>query len=269
MVYAPILDAVDGVHRLVIVPNKTLSAVPFAALRHPLTARYLIEDHELVVVPSAAAYLQSLRRDRALRGRRATVLLASYLEGDDRRRLPSLPAGRSEVASIAALYRGAARIDGRETTPENFLAASRDADVVHVVAHGVSTVEHPEYASIVFAPGASGRDLYAADVAAASLPRTRVLYLDVCGTTNGGTFNDEPMTLPESFLSAGIPVVIGTMRAVEDARAAEFALAFHRAFSESGDAVGALRQTQLAWLKSASRSHPDLWSSWIAFGGSS
>src|SRR5205085_11875394 len=45
----------EGTRRLMIVPQSILSYVPFAALRDPATGRYLVEDFDLVRLPSASA----------------------------------------------------------------------------------------------------------------------------------------------------------------------------------------------------------------------
>lgn len=269
MTYAPIANAVKDSKRLVIVANKALTAIPFSALRDPSTRRYLIEDHEIVVAPSAAAYLQAIQRDRSLRDRARSVLVAAYVDGDESRHLPRLDAGSNEIQAIRRVYGETESLSDSAASPERLLAAARNAGVVHIVAHAVSNGDHPEYASIVLAPGAEGRDLYASTVARASLRFTRLLFLNSCGTPARTVYNDAPLTLPESFVAAGVPLVIGSLTPLDDADAADFAVSFHRAFARSGDAVDALRQTQLECLRSASRRDPQIWSAWIAIGGSS
>ena len=269
MVYAPVLPLIRDAKRLVIIGNKALRAVPFAALRDVSTGHYAIEDHEIVVAPSAAAYANSLRRDKELSspGQRPSFLLVSYLPGDPARQLPRLEHGREEMDALRALYPNLQSIDDREATPARFLAAAGAASMVHVIAHGVENGEHPEYSSLVLAPAAEGRDLYASAIAAASFRATRFVFISSCGTARPTTYNDAPLSLPESFVAAGVPVVVASLRPVDDAATAALASSFHRALAASGDAVTALRAAQLECLALRSQCGVSFWSSWVAIGG--
>jgi CHAT domain-containing protein len=268
LVYAPVIDAVRDAKRLIIIPNKALRAVSFSALRDPQEARYLVEDHEMVIAPSAAAWAKAAQRDRSLRSAAPpSVLLASYLGGDAARDLPRLESGRIELVSLRALYENVQSLDGAIASPARVLAAAHVTDVVHIVAHAIPNADHPEYASLVLAPSREGADLYAHMIASTSLGSTRLVILSSCGTVGRTTYNDAPLTLPEAFLAAGVPLVIGSLRPVDDALAAEFAIAVHRAYAATGNAVGAVRQAQLDCLHSAKRRNPRAWSSWIVLGG--
>jgi tetratricopeptide (TPR) repeat protein len=268
LVYEPLADAVRDARRLIVVGNKSMRGIPFSALRDRTRGRYLIEDHEIVVAPAAAAYVRSLNRDRQLdRNRLPNVFVASYTDGDEARKLPPLPHGQEEVELVRSVYAGVESIDGPRATPFRVLSAASDAMVVHIVAHGVEVEERPEYSSIVLAPAAEGRDLYAKMIAAASFRRTRLVVLSSCGRSHASKQNDAPLTLSESFLAAGVPVVVGALTAVDDEAAAAFAGALHRAFAASGDPIDALRRAQIACLSSKAWRSPRFWAPWIAVGG--
>jgi CHAT domain-containing protein len=268
ILYAPVAAAVKEAKRLVVVANKGLRAIPFAALRDADSHRYLVEDHEIVIASSAAVYLRALERGRSIRHREPlSVLLVASTDGDAARRLPPLPRGADEIAAVQGTYGSVQIIAEQEALPLRVLSKARDAAVLHIVAHSVDNEEHPEYASIVLAPSPEGRDLYARNIASASLPATRIVFLSSCGTPGRLTHNDAPLTLPESFLSAGVPVVIGALRPVDDADTASFAASFHRAFKATGDAVASLRSVQLQRLASQKAAGVRFWSSWVAIGG--
>jgi CHAT domain-containing protein len=266
--YYPIASRLKGVKRLIVVANKSLRAVPFAALRDSATGRYLIEDRELILAPSASAWAAAARHDRELRRSEApSMLVASALSGDPERNLPGLRYGRGEIEGLRALYSRTEELAGPQATPENVLEAARRAAVVHFVAHFVQNEDYPEYSSIVLEPGEGGRDLYAHAVAKASLRSTRLVFLSACGMDGRSSHNDAPLTLPESFLAAGVPLVVGSLHPVDDRATAGFALNLHRAFVETRDAVAALRIAQLQCLSSADCNDPRFWSSWIVIGG--
>jgi tetratricopeptide (TPR) repeat protein len=267
LVYEPIASAVRSAKRIIVVANKSLRAAPFSALRD--NGRYLIEDHDLVIAPSAAAYVDAVLRDRAI-SRRASpsVLLTSYTAPDDARHLPRLEGGSSELNSMRSVYKDAQVLDEQQATPRSVLSAAANATAVHIIAHGVLNEDHPEFSSLALAPSPEGRDLYAHTIAKASLRSTRLVFLSACGTAGRTTYNDPPLTLPESFLSAGVPVVIGALRPVDDRATAAFAVAFHRAFLKRGDAIAALSETQRQSLASGGAwRDPRYWSPWIAIGG--
>jgi CHAT domain-containing protein len=267
-VYAPVAARLRNVKRLIIVANKSLRAVPFSALRDPASKRYLVEDRELVMAPSARAWATAIRHDRALlNSAMRSVLVASALSGDPVRKLPSLKYGREEIEGLREMYGRTKALEGSQATPEIVLEAARRASVVHIAAHFIQNAEHPEYSSIVLEPGVGGRDLYAHAIARAALHSTRFVFLSACGMDGRTRHNDAPLTLPESFLSAGVPLVVGSLRPVDDRATAGFALTLHRVFVETGDAVAALRKAQLQCLDSLGCNDPRFWSSWIAIGG--
>lgn len=269
LVYWPIAAEVKDAKRLVFVTNKSIRAVPFSALPEPATGKYLVQGHEIVVAPSAATYIAALRSDRSIpHSGPPSVLIASYTPGDPARHLPSLLHSRDEVAGVRALYSHVESLADGEATPSRILSSAARATIVHIVAHSVQNSEHPEFSSIAVAASQDGRDLYAHMIASASFRFTRLVFLSSCGTTGRTSHNDVPLTLPESFLSAGVPVVVGATRPVDDAATAAFAVAFHRAFAATGDAVAALRSAQLECLASSAWHEPRFWSTWIAIGGS-
>jgi CHAT domain-containing protein len=265
LIYAPIADSLSGDGRLIVVANKSMRAVPLAALREPKTGKYLVEQREIVAAPSAGAWLQSVKRDRRLRSEPQRVLLASYAGGDETRRLPPLYAADREIQRLTAIYgRSVTTLTGAQATPVHLLQAAAKASIVHIAAHAVQNTQHPEYSAIVLAG-----DLTARDVGAASLRRTRFVFLSTCGTSGSAVENDPPMTLLESFLGAGVPTVIGSLREVDDEAAFSFAETLHLEYAATGDAVTALRRAQLHCISSPEWGNPRFWSSWIAIGGTS
>lgn len=269
LVYGPIAPIVHDATRLVIVANKSLRAVPFSALRDPSSGKYLIENHEIAISPSAATYVRAVAHDRelSLRVERPSVLVSAYTRADGTRGLAVLEHGREEADALHQIYTKGEWLDESSATPTRVLDDIRNATVAHLVAHGLQNDDHPEYSSIALAPGPDGRDLYAHSIAKALFRTTRLVVLSICGDPGRMTSNSPPLTLPESFLAAGVPVIVGALRPVDDAATVPFAVAFHRAFAASGDAIASLRVAQLQCLRSPAWRHPRFWSSWTAIGG--
>ena len=98
---------------VVLVPDGQLQQLPFATLRHPTTRRYLVEDHALMVTPSASFFVDA----RAAAISRATgpfssaLLIGNPTAGNAR----ALPGAEAEVETASRFYarrRGTGRRDG-------------------------------------------------------------------------------------------------------------------------------------------------------------
>ena len=64
LVIQPTLAATGEAEHLVFIPDKTLDALPFAALIDPASGRYLVECHALSIAPSVRVYLRALHQSR-------------------------------------------------------------------------------------------------------------------------------------------------------------------------------------------------------------
>src|SRR5262249_56839885 len=93
----------------------------------------------------------------------------------------------------------------------------------------------------------------------ASRSKTRVVVLAACRTAAGPVSRVEgASSLARPFLAAGVPDVVGSLWDIDDSVSHRFFVDFHRALKEEGDPVVALREAQIAHLRSgdASLTHP-------------
>jgi CHAT domain-containing protein len=282
-VVAPLSEALLGptlpfVHKgeaLVFVPDRTLRNLPFAALRDPRTHRYLIEEHPVAVAPSATLFVEGLERDLARRrGPKLDALVLGNPSFDRRLSpdLPELPGAASEATAVAAVYghRTELRL-GSAATALALVGNAGKHRVVHVAAHALANPDFPSLSRLVLAP--SGHDegnLYAYEIERRRFRDTRLVVLAACGSGSGGSEVSEGAdSLAWAFLAAGVPAVVASLWNVEDLDAGRLLTEFHRRFRASGDAPGALRAAQLAFLRGpdpALRS-PTTWASFELLGG--
>jgi CHAT domain-containing protein len=226
---APVADSLLGVTRLLVVPHGVLTYVPFAALRDPVSGRYLVESHAIVVLPSAAA-LAAMRRRSPVPERLTGIAFAPQPE--------ALPASREEARAVQnALAAGRAGI-GRRAREADVRRALAEAGVVHLAAHGVLSAASPLFSRIELSRGGSRADsrddgrLEVHEVLGLRIA-SRLVFLSGCETGLGtGVTAFEPgedfATLARAFLHAGARDVVATLWRVEDAAAAAFAGAFYR-----------------------------------------
>ncbi|HXA18340.1 MAG TPA: CHAT domain-containing tetratricopeptide repeat protein [Thermoanaerobaculia bacterium] len=257
MLFAPIAG-MRTASSLVIVPDRFLQSVPWTALYDEEHRAFAIEVHAVTVAPSASLWLRSRTpRPKGPNPRLLLVTSAARVHVDP---LDHISTERNE---IAASYGERMVLDSGEATPQRFLSAASDADVVHFAGHARAG---PEPALLL---GESG-ELRASDIARAYFVRPRLVVLAACGTAAGdGDGFEGAHGLVQAFLTAGVPAVVGTLWPVDDAEAAALFIAFHQRLRAGDDAAAALREAQLSLLNGSNpRSrHPAAWAAAELFGG--
>jgi CHAT domain-containing protein len=272
----PIASRLPPDSLLVFVPSDTLGSVPFSALLDGSRNRFIIQDNPLILAPSASIYIAGLRR-HLKRGKAPVGSLLAVADPEFNRiwhsGLSSLPGAREEVAGIAKLYPSAVRVlEGRQATPEALAAAIQGREVLHFAVHAITNLRQPDRSGLVLAP--PGRepgagDLLTADIERLPLSDVRLVVLANCGSANGkGAAGEGTMSLARSFLGAGAPAVVASLWQINDKFASNFFLRFYGRLQNSGDAVTALRETQLSFLKSAHENYrsPIFWGGLQIYG---
>ena len=266
---APVANDLAGKNRLVLIPDKAIHFVPFAALFDSVTRRFLVESFELDAAPSLELYRQSAARYTAF-GKSTPRVLAVGNPTFDRATfaLPALPGAEREAVSVAEDYAGARLLVGAAATKRAFLREAADADIVHFAGHGVVKADAPLRSYLLLAndpnDGSSGA-LYARELFDATLAHTRLAILSGCHTASGQLSETEgASSLARALFASGVPAVIASLWAVDDDRTATFFSAYHRELSRGIDPVTALRQTQRHWISQPNEAWRSL-STWAAF----
>ncbi len=270
----PWLTGLDEGNAIVLIPDKSLFAVPFSALIDRETGRYLAQDLQLTVAPSAGFLLHAMERLRhdASFGK-STLVVAD--PAFDRRAYPELdrlPAALGEGHRIREYLADSELMTGVEATRRAFLAAAPDHGYLHVAAHGIADVDHPDRSRLLLtpdAPGASG-EVFARDLRELSLARVRLVTLAACETAAGGLLEYEgAMSLVRPFLAAGVPAVVGALWKVDDNEAAELFSRFYRRLDAGESPARALRSAQVEALTTSPAEHgaPPGWAAFQLIGG--
>jgi CHAT domain-containing protein/tetratricopeptide (TPR) repeat protein len=235
---------------VVIVPDRDLRGLPFAALRNPDTKRYVIEDHALSMSGSALLYVFAVLRDRDLASRDASALLIGDPAFDPRSTLAQglqrLTFARKEVDAIHLMYPHSEVLMDAAATPQQFLRLAGGNAIIHIAAHGVVNGDAPSQSFLLF------HDVLTAEMLMKELhtDKTRLVVLGACSSAGGlpvGTEGIAPLVRP--IVAAGVPGVIGALWDIDDATASTLLVSFHRHYQMGEDAAEALRQAQLEWLR--------------------
>jgi CHAT domain-containing protein/tetratricopeptide (TPR) repeat protein len=297
----PIADRI-GKKRLLIVGDGVLQYLPFGALPTPaprsmkaqksIRKPYLIEEHEIIYLPSAST-LAVLRREADARepAPLSVAVLADpiFTAEDDRykavRQTPTLRSGL-ELVPLPATEKEAEAIreamspNGRIKIAKGFEASratvlelqDQGYRIVHFATHGDLDAEHPELSSIVLSLlDSSGRPqdgfLRLHDIYNLRLPAD-LIVLSACSTGLGRIIKGEGLIgLTRGFMHAGSPRVVASLWRVEDLGTSELMKRFYQHMAKEGMAPPmALRQAQVEMLRSKRWNSPYHWAGFVLQG---
>lgn len=257
---------------LVIVPDKALFGLPFAALRDRATGRYLVESRAVSISPSASFYVEGLSLEGS--GGVLDSVLAVGASEFDRvafSRISSLREVESEATAVAGVYHKATLLLGAEATKRRFVAEAGRHEVIHFAGHTLSVPESPLSSMMLFSSSGSGDSgaLHASDIYHLDLKQARVVILFSCSTGLSQVGNsDGRLGLVRPFLARGIGTVVAALWDVRDQRAIDLGVAFHRQLKVHRNPVRALSEAQECLIRSSDRSlsSPSTWAVLQAFG---
>ncbi len=274
MLIRPVLNAgISARDRLVLIPDQTLSAVPFAALSNRDSGRYIIQDHDLTIAPSASFYVRSLPAEPRIpiaRSLTALVIGDPTLHQKFLGSLPDLPEAMTEASTIAEIYPGSLLLTGNQATRSRFLEAVDQHDIIHIASHAELNEEYPLLSYLLLAtsaPSDSGA-LYAHEVYGLKLEKPKLVVLSACRTASGPTTLEGVSSLARAFLASGVPAVVASLWNVEDAATSELFRVFYQELSTGAGTANALRQAQLALLHHENEQfrHPRSWAAFEVLG---
>ncbi len=236
---------------LVFIPDKSLFAIPFAALLDAQTGRLLIEDHALATAPSATLYLRARERDARLAAEPWRALLIGEAPVNQRV-FPGLVPTGAEAKRIAGFYANHELLLGERATKACFLELAGQHNLVYFGGHALTNPRSPPFSRLALAAGPGPEDagaLHAHELYRRDFDRTRLVILAACSTAAGRISPSEgAMSLARPFLAGGAPAVIASLWDVDDRGAAEFFTLFHHFLALGHNPMEALRLAQLHGL---------------------
>jgi CHAT domain-containing protein len=262
---------------LVISSDGAIQRIPWAALYNPVSHRYLLEDHEIQIAPSAAVFVANSRHATTLDAARPRDVLTIGNPAFDHEqfpRLPELPGGEAEAMSVRAHYAHGDTWLGRDATLPRFVQSAAQHDVIHFAGHVIASSSQGKDSFLLFAGDPASPDdgrLYAADITRMRFTTTRLVVLAACSSLRGPTRGREGMpSIARAFLASGVPAVVGTLWDVNDSVSQQMFTRLHRGLIAGLPPGQALREAQLDMLHCADPllSHPANWSGVQVAGGS-
>jgi len=267
-VFGSIAESIESGATIAIVPDGPLQLLAFAALMQP-SGRYLIEDHPIVIAPSAAALLAANQRDagKAVAARSALVVSPASTVDVTGDRLPTLPGALSEATEIADSYHRATLLVGEEATKDRFAELAGTTEIIHFAGHSIVNPQFPRLSRLMFSGTRGGSSALTADeLQRVPLRATRLVALGSCEAAAGPTVRGEgTITLARTFLGGGVSSVVASLWPIDDVPARTLFTAFHRFVSSGMHPALALQRVQIDAITGGS-SFDRNWAGLVAFG---
>jgi CHAT domain-containing protein len=265
---APLSKFLDPAKTLIIVPDKSLYYVPFAALVTD-DNKFLIEQFTVTYSPSSTIFVTASQKG-PFGGDRKTARLLSIGDPDfDREEFPGLRAldsARDEAYQVGEMTIPDSRVVfiGKYATREAFMRAAGDAQIVHFAGHYVANPEISSGSKLVFAGKDGG--LRMSEITAKKMPNLQLVVLSACETGLDNVMRGEgAIGASRAFLAAGAPVVVASQWNVDSEASAKLMVAFHRNRQQGLNSAAALKSAQLEMINNPAGQFASPYY-WAAFG---
>ncbi|HYC59292.1 MAG TPA: CHAT domain-containing protein [Thermoanaerobaculia bacterium] len=260
---------------LIVVPDRRLARLPFAALFDRESERYLIEQRTVSVTPSATFLVRSSRTaPRSESTAQSALVMAVSSSGSyGGTILPSLPHSAREASAVAALYPNVAFLRGPQATRRKFLDLSLSTDVVHFAGHALVDLDAPRRSVLLFADatGEALEPLSLGELFDAGAGNANLVVLSACRAQDSLADDREGLLgLAGAFIAAGAREVVASPLDVNDHAAPAVMAAFHRQYRTHRSAAVAFREAVLELLRTGERegSSPAAWGGFTVIEGS-
>jgi CHAT domain-containing protein len=265
---------------MVVIADGKLADVPFAALRHALAGRFLVQEHLLRQATSLAKAADRAATPASAGTARVGVVLDPTIDGTLYPWLPPLASARGESASVAGWWSrrrdgsvawqrsGPLVLAGADAREDDVRELLERVSLLHFAGHAITDPEDPDSSQLVLAPGPGHRQL--GRLTAAQIARMRLFGLDLvvlsaCSTLGGDRSGAGGFAgLGGAFLGAGARGVIGSLWEVDDALTGELMARFYEEYAGTSDAAVALRNAQLRMLRDTNPRFSPPWA-WAGF----
>lgn len=272
---SPVADALGDVPLLVVVPDRMLHRVPFAALFDRGRGRYLVDEHAVVTAPSSASFLTALANERRFPTNEARTVFAIG-EPDLPDTIPfdfdDLRGAQTEAREVAALSATGEALVGARATRGRFLEALGRYRVIHFAGHATADDRPGGLGRLYLAADETSPtgELSAHDIALQPTDATEIVVLSACESVGApGTGREASHGLAAAFLAAGVPTVVASLWRADDSASHDLMLTFHRGLIAGLDPATALQQAQRRLLHSgSSQDNPAYWAAFTVTGAS-
>lgn len=259
---SPASAEIAGKKRLCIIPNGSLSYIPFQLLGKTL------KNGKFSLMMSQYSIFYANSTDMLLRvtGSETRQLKILAFGNPDN----TLPSTEQEVVEIKSLYPNSSIFLREEATEDKAKFAGEEFNVMHFATHG--NLDYEDFGkSFITMAGNPAKDedgkltleeLWGMDV----MSHLNIVVLSACQTAvSKGSDESSPVSPASGFLQNGVKSVVATLWKVDDEATSILMQDFYKNI-KTMDAVDALRLAQVQLSNNPKFSHPYYWAAAVLLG---
>ena len=269
MIIAPVADSLDE-PELMIVPDRALFKVPFAALKDE-SNKYLSESYRIRIVPSLTTLRLIQDRPADYHSHTGALIVGDPEVGDVLYKgrienLCRLPSARKEAEMIGELL-SAEPLLGKQATKKAVLQSIHSVSLIHFAAHGEA--ERGEIAlapesSIDAIPSEKDYLLTMADISRVQL-RANLVVLSCCHSAQGQVRAEGVVGIARAFLGSGARSVLAALWAIPDEATEQLMSRFYEHLVRGESASESLYQA-MKWMRNNGYADVEKWASFMLIG---
>ena len=272
LIIAPVANLLTG-PEIVIVPERSMFRVPFAALREETGKNFLTEKFRIRIAPSLTTL--KLIQDSPANYHSHTGAL---IVGDPKvgevlykgapKDITALPCARREVEMVGRLM-GVQPLIGEHATKQAVLEGIDSVSLIHIAAHG-----NAERGQIALAPnrrtdgtGIPQEEDYLLtmeDISKVQL-RAKLVVLSCCHSGRGQVNYEGVVGIARAFLGSGARSVLVSLWAVEDTATEQLMNQFYVHLADGESASESLHQT-MKWMRNNKFTKVSQWAPFMLIG---
>ena len=270
VIIAPVADLLTE-PEIIIVPERSLYRVPFAALRDKPGGKCLAETFRIRIVPSLTTL--KLIQDCPVDYHSQTGAL---VVGDPKvgrahyrgriHNFTSIASARKEAEMIGQLL-GVQPLLGERATRETLFQAINSVSLIHIAAHG-----NPDRGEIALSPRPCSSNIpeeedYLSRISDISKvkQRAKLVVLSCCHSGRGEIKVEGVIGIARAFLASGARSVLVTLWAIEDEATEQFMRRFYRHLVDGLSASECLHQA-MKWLRNNGFIKVSQWAPFMLIG---
>jgi CHAT domain-containing protein len=302
----PIYDFIKSCKNLVIIPDESLSILPFETLsKTPITdldyskGNYIIRDFSISYHYNATLWNLGLNSTESsytkefagfapvFKGNSQTLAeLEDYLMNNpkdedlifrsgDKFYVIELPFSGEEIEGIGNLFEKsgftADKFLNLNASESAFKSASSSYRYLHIATHGLVNYDFPQLSGLIFAQNHSSdiEDdgiLYAGEISNLVL-KTNLVVLSSCESGIGKLIKGEGMlSMSRFFYCAGVPNIMFSLWKVPDNSTNKLMIEFYTNLLENNSKPNALRNAKLKLIENPEYSFPQFWGGFVLLG---
>lgn len=281
LLITPITSFISPKDSLVIVPDKELNKLSFAAFTNPIINKYLLEENIISSSPSATIFVNNLKRDLLISkqpNKKVLIIGNPTFSKETFPDLRPLSGAEKEAEKIVQIYShsNSYLLKEEKATKKEFARLSGQFNTIHFAGHSIANPKSPLYSVMVMAPENNTEEdtsaLYAYELYDYNFDKTQLVVLAACQTAKGQVVKGEgTLSIARPFLAKGVPSVVASLWNANDSASQALFVEFHKQRNSGENLASALRKAQLSLLNSDNPYYhtPKIWAPFVIFGASS